>query len=220
MLAPGGTCPSSVRDYWVPALEEEPQAHEQDNGRVAAAESGLPPPRGRRSDVGSGDAGQGQEGVGGCGGDGGRDERGPVGPRDLTVRIRDTFRYATATVWLGFLAARDDPQAVLRTIPELVAHAQATGQHILLTNVCRDLLMPLAAVRRYQAPAILKGAATWVSLRSARAAEAVSTASMAPSDQRKDTTPDLPSGGSTSIPMRRLRIQNRRSIIRAPRKPQ
>ena len=42
---------------------------------------------------------------------------------------------AAATAWLGFLTAGDDPQAVLRTIPELVAHAQATGQHIVLKNV-------------------------------------------------------------------------------------
>ncbi len=71
----------------------------------------------------------------------------------------------------------------MRTIPELVARAQATGQHIALKNVARDLLMPLAAVQSYQAVAILDGAATYLSLRPARAAEAVATARKALADQ-------------------------------------
>jgi predicted ATPase len=103
--------------------------------------------------------------------------------RELTARSRDTFRHAGATAWLAFLNAGDDPQAVLRTIPDLVAHARATGQHVLLKNCSRDLLMPLAAVQNYQAVAIVDGAATPLCCRPARAAEAVATARNALADQ-------------------------------------
>ena len=104
--------------------------------------------------------------------------------RTLTARTRDNFRFAAATAWLGFLTPGDDPQAVLRTIPELVAHAQATGQHIVLKNVAaRDLLMPLPPMQNYQAVAILNGAATHLSLRPVHAAEAVATAREALADQ-------------------------------------
>jgi hypothetical protein len=107
--------------------------------------------------------------------------------RDVTARSRDTFRYATATAWLGFLTAGDDTQAVLRTVPDLVAHAQATGQHILLKNISRDLLMPLATVQNFEAVAILDGAGSPVSIRPARAAEAVATAKRALDDQHYET---------------------------------
>jgi predicted ATPase/class 3 adenylate cyclase len=103
--------------------------------------------------------------------------------RDVTARSRDTFRYAAATAWLGFLTAGDDPQAALRTVPDLVAHAQATGQHILLKNISRDLLMPLATLQNFEAVAILDGAGNDVSIRPARAAEAVATAKRALDDQ-------------------------------------
>ena len=43
--------------------------------------------------------------------------------------------------------------------------------------------MPLAAVQSYQAVAVLDGAATYLSLRPARAAEAVATARSALADQ-------------------------------------
>jgi hypothetical protein len=94
--------------------------------------------------------------------------------RELTARIRETYRHLIATWFVEVLA--DDRQAAIRTLPEFVQQASSAGQPLLFVLRGRDLLQPLATFGRYDAVAVLDGAVPGFSIRPALAAEAVAAA--------------------------------------------
>jgi hypothetical protein len=90
--------------------------------------------------------------------------------RELAARAKDNYRYVGATWFFAVLA--DDPQAAIRTMPELVQHAASTGQRIQIVVRGRELLRPLATMGRYDAVAVLDGATPRPTIRPTWAAEA------------------------------------------------
>ena len=67
--------------------------------------------------------------------------------RELTARTRDTYR---RTRWPPFGSGpwQTIPEPAIRTLPDLIEQARSTGQRLLLAQRGRDLLWPLAALRR------------------------------------------------------------------------
>jgi hypothetical protein len=96
--------------------------------------------------------------------------------RELATQSRDSYRYAVATGWLGVLQSTVDPPAVLRLLPDLVRHARTTGQHLLLVQITRDCMHPLARLGRFEAVATLDGLSLQISSRPSMAAAATEQA--------------------------------------------
>jgi predicted ATPase len=90
--------------------------------------------------------------------------------RELAARTKDPHRYGGATWFFEVLA--EDPQAAIRTLPELVQQARLTGQRLQIVLRGRDLLRSLATIGRYDAVAVLDGATPRPSVRPAWSAEA------------------------------------------------
>jgi predicted ATPase/class 3 adenylate cyclase len=103
--------------------------------------------------------------------------------RDLTARTRDTYRYALATAWQGFIRSSNDPGEALLMIPELIRHARTTGQHLLVAQL-RDLVGPLSTLGRDDAVAVLDGATIPISIRPALTAAAIARAHDALCEER------------------------------------
>jgi hypothetical protein len=96
--------------------------------------------------------------------------------RDLAAQIGDSFLEATATAGHSVLTTIDDPRAAIRGIPELVAHAKSTGQHLIFAYIGRDFLPPLAALARFDAIPILDANSTRLCIRPASSAAAIAAA--------------------------------------------
>jgi hypothetical protein len=80
-----------------------------------------------------------------------------------------------ATVW-GVEVRANEPFAAIRAIPGTIDQARSSGQRLIIPYQGRALLWPLAALRRYDAVAVLDGASTTTTIRPALAAEAVAVA--------------------------------------------
>ena len=72
-----------------------------------------------------------------------------------------------ATWWrpCGSGVLADDPQAAIRSLPDLVEQARSTGQRLVLVQQGRNLLGHLATIGRYDAVAVLDGASPPTSMR-------------------------------------------------------
>jgi predicted ATPase len=96
--------------------------------------------------------------------------------RDLAAQIRDSYLHATATAWHSVLTTTDNPRAAIQAIPDLVTHAQSTGQHLIFVYIGRDFMAPLAALARLDAIPILEATSIGLCLRPAAAADAIAAA--------------------------------------------
>jgi hypothetical protein len=102
--------------------------------------------------------------------------------RELTARTKENYRNLLAGWWITVVA--DDPQAAIRSLPELVDQARSTGLRLVVAQRGPDLLRPLASFGRYDAVAVLDGASRPTPIRPTWAAEAVTAAREALGEDR------------------------------------